>query len=224
MSYIAGEKTAKGMVQEKSIFIRRFDQTALISLGILIEELVRDAVLNWARNGHPLVPYTKRSIATAMGLQIQGLSPLPTISSSSSSSASASTGKLGSGEGKSLPNDIKGALKSMLKVLFLTKVEEEDSRCEIGKIIDTMVEKVNPLDYNIGNSDDLAFKSRYKSKSTSNPIPKSEVISSTQTLMESVCTYVDYFPCKHCLIILDSRNKLWQHVKSTHSDVSDDLD
>jgi hypothetical protein len=239
ISYIAGEKATKGLARGKSIFTRRFDQTALISLGVLIEELVRDMIQTWATTGHPLIPTTKRCISTALNLQLQGLSTVSTIKPSNSKSGTEGGGireiyderetYKNSNNNNNNNNDkdntvveegdenenIKGALKSMLRVLFLTKEEEEGDDNKIGQIIDNFVD-------NIGGSLDLSrnnvLKSRNKSKNcTADLIPKSEIVSNSQSLVESVCTFVDYFPCKYCPVILDSRNKLWQHVKIAHN-------
>ena len=149
---------------------------------------------------------------------MQGLSTVSTISSTSSRSNTEGwaifkeqteddkVGEVNENE------NIKDALKSMMRVLFLTKEEDEGGDTEIGEIIDNFVD-------NIGGSLDLSsndvFESRNKSKNcAADPIPKSEIVSNRQSLAESVCTFVDYFPCKYCPVILNSRNKLWQHFKS----------
>lgn len=62
-------------VTSESTLIRKFDNTALIAIGIILEELIRDMILNWYKSGSPL-GFEPRTLRTEALVQMNGSSSI----------------------------------------------------------------------------------------------------------------------------------------------------
>jgi len=54
-----------------SLLEHKFDESALVAVGILVEELVRDMMINWYKSGNPL-PFDPRALRTEALAQMNG--------------------------------------------------------------------------------------------------------------------------------------------------------
>lgn len=60
-------------VTSESTLIRKFDNTSLIAIGVILEELTRDMILNWYKSGSPL-GFEPRTLRTEALVQMNGSS------------------------------------------------------------------------------------------------------------------------------------------------------
>ena len=206
ISYIASEKAAKDKaVTEKSVLLRRFDKSGLIALGVLVEELARDMILTWTQKGHPLTACTKRSISTALDLQIQGMSAVPRMRSNDSSTETGlSANDIDSvDDNNAVVNELKRTLKSMLSVMFIAK-----DKCspEISQVIENLVENLDPSIFTKVSPKNIVSSYNIDSKRTSDvPILKSKLISNPKVLAQ-VHTDIEYRVCKYCSMVIEGRS------------------
>ena len=63
-------------VTSESTLIRKFDNTSLIAIGVILEELIRDMILNWYKSGSPL-GFEPRTLRTEALIQMNGSSINP---------------------------------------------------------------------------------------------------------------------------------------------------
>jgi hypothetical protein len=65
------DRSYSTVLDEKPALLEKFDESALIAVGIIVEELVRDFMIRWRNNQQP-IRLTAKNIDVATKLQLQG--------------------------------------------------------------------------------------------------------------------------------------------------------